>query len=686
MLFVLANASALLAALAAAGVAMSGREPWRRALAALAGFPVVVVLVSLLLGALGRLSAPWAVAATAILAIPLSALWLARHHQSAICNLKSEIQNGDRALSALALALFAAVCLQLLLRSGLAGVSYCWDDLSYCGPAAAHWVVGQRLSLAPFWYQAYYPLNAELFSAWFMLPFRSDALVGLSGLSWAALAVAACAALARAQGVRGAAVLMPGALLLASPIVLGSASRFSADDLAGPAAALAALAFAARGTSTAEGTLADAAYAGLLAGLAAGCKALMALVPVLLFLWLVFDKRWGEKAGARVKAAAVFVLCAAATGGFWYARNLALTGNPFFPAQVGPFAGPMAGEPLRRTKLISWIIASPGDTRQWLAIFGFLARWPVCLFAVSAGGLAVGAWAWLSRRGRAASEAGSVQRLVVAMALALILLYPFAPFSATDDSPRAKFGPEARFLIAPFAMGVVLFSSLLASSRGLRWLWAGLAAAAVAGSGGVSGGLATMGVVAVAVLLHEKVDRPALAARRWRWALLTAVPVCLAAIALIAPRIQRMNDSRIYAYGGAQRPVGAAWRAADALPSGSRVAWFGPAAYQYYPLMGRRLQLSPCAVTEEGHPLEPLHVTWLRNPRGFQWWAEPGKPDLSRVVENLAAAGVDYVLVTKWDEDAWPPQRAALSASGRASMVYEDGYSELWRLGQGAGR
>jgi hypothetical protein len=150
------------------------------------------------------------------------------------------------------------------------------------------------------------------------------------------------------------------------------------------------------------------------------------------------------------------------------------------------------------------------------------------------------------------------------------------------------------------------------------------------------------------------------------------------ALALWMPAKQRFTDAAIHRYGDFQRPVGQAWRALETLPDGSRIAWFGPAAYQYYAVFGRRLQFVPRPVEFDGSPYQPLHEAWRRD--HFSWWSDAETSNLSPLVANLIASQVNYVLVTKWNLDAWPPQQHVLATSDQAQAVYDDGYSTIWKV------
>jgi len=80
----------------------------------------------------------------------------------------------------------------------------------------------------------------------------------------------------------------------------------------------------------------DAAYAGLLAGLAVGTKVSMAPAAVILALWFLFPRQGSNlRLPGRAALVVVFTIGAALTGLFWYARNVVWTGNPLSPGARG---------------------------------------------------------------------------------------------------------------------------------------------------------------------------------------------------------------------------------------------------------------------------------------------------------------------------------------------------------------
>ena len=67
------------------------------------------------------------------------------------------------------------------------GTKHGFDDLVYHSTIVTGWIVDQRITLDPFTYQAYYPLNAEVLSSWFMLPYHNDVFASVTALYWVLL-------------------------------------------------------------------------------------------------------------------------------------------------------------------------------------------------------------------------------------------------------------------------------------------------------------------------------------------------------------------------------------------------------------------------------------------------------------------------------------------------------------------
>lgn len=692
LIFVVNNLLAVLVAFLAAEVFMKGREAWRRVLAVTAGFPVIVVSVVLILGSVGKLTA---VSAMVLLGATASVLgiarWRCRSKAGQIAHetlTKSEYGTTQKIEYTMCLVLLAGLMGLLAGRFFLHGVYFKHDDLSYHAPPVARWLTEGRLSLAPFGYHAYYPFNTEILSLWFMLPLRSDAYVSLAGLYWLILLVVAAAVLCSGQGYSKSIALLTGVLLLCSTMIRGWAKSFAAVDVAGAATVLAAVAFAvpSLGETSGRRRVVDAGYCGLLAGLATGCKMSLAPAAIIIFLWLIVGERKSLKLSSRLAMVAIFVVGGAAMSGYWYLRNLFLTGNPVFPAEFGPFAGPLGSEQQYRTELISWIVASPADLQQWKYILSKVIRWPFGLFILCAMGYAAAIGSALGRKFSTNRQEFFAKSALLTAGLILLALYPLTPFSGTFNAPDAKLFVERRYLIPPFAIGMVLFSQLIAG-RGRRGrLFCILAVVgAVLPWGGSSSVNAAFNAAVLAgggCILYswDKLRRLFFLIPARRLVLLMCLAAGLIGLALCRSHQKQLTDGRIYNYGDEVRPIGAGWAALEMLPKGSRVSWFGPTAYQYYPIFGRWLQLVPRRVNADGSSYEHLHLRWLRDPKSTTWWAKRKVGDLSKLTENLLENKIDYVFVTKWNSDEWPVQQNILAESGKAKRIYDDGYSAIWQV------
>jgi hypothetical protein len=103
--------------------------------------------------------------------------------------------------------------------------------------------------------------------------------------------------------------------------------------------------------------------------------------------------------------------------------------------------------------------------------------------------------------------------------------------------------------------------------------------------------------------------------------------------------------------------------------------------YDFLPLYGRRYQFDPVAVDPNGIPSLPLHERYARDP-AFKMSLSKAKPpkDSAELLNNLCAANINYVLVSKWPASEWPPQYALMVSSDDVRVFYQDDYSVIWKL------
>ena len=541
-----------------------------------------------------------------------------------------------------------AYCAWLVLTTG---VHFGWDTQTYHAVAPAWWYQQGSLEIPPFNYQGYYPLNVELVSLWFLMPFGTDAHVSLAMFGWVALLVAAAGVHARILGQSPVLTAIVLGTFLLTPPVQERLVYYTSGDISLSAVLLALLALAwvprdADGDVGGSGAVTRRALlCGLAGGIALGMKSTAAPIVLIVGLWWLWRLGWGRAAVRPLLAYSGAVL---ALGSAWYLRNLALTGNPLFPAELGPFEGPFDAAAQRSTKLLPVLLERGGELSFWSELFQRYLDWPLPVGVAAVVGYAVGIWACLRTRDRWLRAHLVTLLLCGAVALAV---YPLQPFSGRMNRPNGPLFFSPRFITLAVLVGLVLLPCVRLAPRG--------AASAVARS------------------------------RRPAWLLPAAVALISLGAGLATPARMAATAEQLGHFG--QGNFGDVWEAVDRLPDGARVAVLSrdpPSHALVYPLFGRQLQLEPVAINGDGRPREPLHEVWRDRPG--DWWWEFGLDPVDQaavLADNLRATGVDFLVLNRWP----PPQPSERSRpflprwarSGKLDperRIYADQDSEIWDL------
>jgi hypothetical protein len=300
----------------------------------------------------------------------------------------------------------------------------------------------------------YYPLNSELLHAIGMVVLGNDLLSPLLNLGWMGVALLAAWCIGRPFGL-AAATLLGAVVVVGSDMMLVQAGN-APSDIVALACLLAAIAILANGQATgglttteggrlvlAQGPLAVAALA---AGLAIGAKVTM-LVPVGAITVGLLAAGGREGIGRR---GAIWLGGLAATGGFWYLRNLIHAGNPLPWLNAGPLPGPdqEAIYPRPAHSIAEYL----ADRHAWTDFFlpGFAETlgplWFVVLFAALAG-IVLG----LRRRH------GPLIRILALAGAATLLAHVFNPVSASGpDGGPVGFASNLRYAAPGIAIGLIL--------------------------------------------------------------------------------------------------------------------------------------------------------------------------------------------------------------------------------------
>lgn len=227
------------------------------------------------------------------------------------------------------------------------------------------------------------------------------------------------------------------------------------------------------------------AVAGLAVGLAAGTKfTVLAMAAALTVAVLALAPR-----GRRQAAAAWWFLPALAGGGFWYARNLVVAGNPIPQIEsLGPISLPHP-ESLQSGRPDFSVAHYATDTGVWADYFApglehaFGALWPLVVGGAAAGAVLAAASAapfpGMGRKRRTGADPeprhpDRVIRWMGGVALFGMVAYLFTPLSAAgaEGAPEA-FRINLRFAVPALLLGLTLLPVAVARGRGV---WPALAA------------------------------------------------------------------------------------------------------------------------------------------------------------------------------------------------------------------
>jgi hypothetical protein len=522
-----------------------------------------------------------------------------------------------------------------------------------------------------------------------MLPFggaRGEALawVSLTGPLYAAMVAAGAAALLGRLGCRPGSWALAVVLFLTSERIGIMASSFSDADLAQAAALFAAFAFAIPRDGEPPGdATAEAWFAGLLTGIALGIK-ISAAVPALIIVAISALRAAAPTPGERLRAVSrtslIFAASWVATGGYWYLRNLAVTGNPVYPAAFWIWPGARFPE----TSLAEYG-RRYGIRRAVADAVDVYANWPRFHAVMAVAGL-VGLAGWLVwRRARLTRAQVYFGCGALAIVSAVLLLLPSTPYSAGNAMTfRAGFvhWDSMRYVALAAILGWVALTFLIDAGAGAGRARA-MAGALVAAAALVSardpllrspGLLIGMAVVAAVVARIEHWCR-------WR-AAIRPVALAACAAALIGALVLWRHDAKAGATAAAiygERFFGGAARVLDGQPPGTRVAVYGDQSV--FLTAGGRDHLEPVRLDRDGKVATAPIADAM----------EPGElgVDPPTFVSNLQAAGVRLVLVVHLPHPGRsverPSQERALEASGAARLLSRGEAVAVWALGEPQG-
>ncbi len=567
-----------------------------------------------------------------------------------------------------------------------------WDDYTYHMVYPTLWLREHALAAVTpvhaFTMQAWFPLSASVVAAWFMLPFhgsRGDTLawVSLTGPLYAAMIVCGAATLLRRLECRPGAWVLVLVLLATSQRITVMASSFSDADLAQATALFAAFTFAVprKENEPSRDVKTDAWCAGLVSGIAVGIK-VSAAIPGLVLLAMVALR---SAAAARVRAATwtvlAFMLSWALTAGYWYARNLFYTGNPFYPAAVLIWPGSTFPE----TRLLEYS-QRYGFAKATLDALAVYMNWPLFHGGMAVIGL-LGLGGWLAWRRRSLSRPQAyfaVGALVITASV--VILLPATPFSA-GNAMTFRSGlihwDSMRYVGLLPILGWVGLAFLIDAGRGAS-PWRMLAAVVIVSTSLMTSGqagsrspllLVTLACAGCVLSLipfrgvHWElwgVERKAVAAG-------IIVLLVLATALWQHHRKARATSEAFYQ----ERFFGGAAAVLDRQRPGTRVAVFGD--QWIFPTFGGEDHLVSVRLDRDGR-LATVPIGDAMEPGNLA-------VDPSTFLSNMKAAGVEVVGVVHLPHPGrsaeWPTQQAALEAMPSARLLFLGEAVSVWALDGG---
>jgi hypothetical protein len=568
-----------------------------------------------------------------------------------------------------------------------------WDDYTYHMVYPALWLREHAIAaVAPaqgFTMQAWYPLSASVVATWFMLPFpesRGDALawVSLTGVLYGGIVAAGCVELLRRLQCRRHAWAVPIVLLATSPRIAIMASSFSDADLAVAATLFAALVVALpRGESELGREIAiDGVLAGLLTGMALGVKVSAATQALIIAAMLALRAAGSSlRVWARVRAVLgiglVMVAGWTVTAGYWYARNVVHTGNPFYPAALLGWKGTTFPE----TTLLEYG-RQYGLRRALDDALAVYLNWPRLHAVLAIGGL-IGLAAWLPLHRRPLTRSRRYFAWgALTLAAATLALLPVAPYSAGNAMTfRSGFihWDSMRYVALLPILGWAALGFLIDAGAGAS-AWRTIGAVGVAIAASLASAAALVAPAALAVLAIAA----ALMARAWplapmgQWNRIRSPAAGFAVGALVvAALVVGVHSTKATATAAAfhKEPLfGHAAEVLDRQPAGARVAVFGD--QWVYPTFGARHHLRPVRLDGDGRiATGPILDAMAPGPLTV---------DPAAFRANLRASGIEIVVVIHLPHPGrspeWPTQQEALESVGDAVLLHRDGAVAVWTV------
>ncbi|MDO8662429.1 MAG: hypothetical protein Q7K98_04320 [Candidatus Omnitrophota bacterium] len=239
---------------------------------------------------------------------------------------------------------FSFICAFALVKVAvnLINPPFGWDDLNYHFTFAVEWLKSGTLVtpivVSDYPAPSYYPLNGSFIFFWLLLPFKNVFLADLGQVPFYIVTFLCMYSIGKKVGLSRRYSFYAAILLLLTPNYFKQ-MKIAYVDVMVTAFFLLALNFLFNLRK--DFSIKNILLIGLSTGLLIGTKIIViphALIIALYFLWISYLLFVRNKLYSRFLLSVVlFVLAIVAMGGFSYARNFLMTGNPLYPLQVKIF-------------------------------------------------------------------------------------------------------------------------------------------------------------------------------------------------------------------------------------------------------------------------------------------------------------------------------------------------------------
>lgn len=384
------------------------------------GLSVVQVLAIWLSAAGVRVSQPAALAAL-IAAAAGSGAWMLRAERSSV---GSRVTGADRAAASFVGRLttlgfvFVPAVFAFVTAAAYVVPEMCGDGFTYHIPTIHFWAQHGHI----YWIEPWltnsscmngYPNAVETLAYVMVMAFNDSQLLQSATPLFLPMGVLGIGAIAACLGARPGPAMLSGLLYLLAPInITQSISTYVDASFCAAAIALIAMLTRAQRAAADGGTISwrTAIPLGAAIGLAVGAKAsglahAAVAMAVLIHLLLRRHTAAGTPLLTRARRAAapvVLTLSAALlVGGFWYARNWAITGSPIYPAgvQIGNlvvFDGPPVSEVIHiDSNTPEFMRGWPAPKRIAYTWLQGLNQWPESIFWLDSRTGGIG-WLWIT--------------------------------------------------------------------------------------------------------------------------------------------------------------------------------------------------------------------------------------------------------------------------------------------------